>query len=72
MFYRGTNAQQDGRFSDKEKKLTKSISWPEELNHRINLVKVLDNLSFTFFCSCEGSSNLRSTFKCSDSGLANE
>ena len=42
-FYRGTTAEQDGRFSNKEKKLIRSMQWPEEFKARVNINKVLSD-----------------------------
>ncbi|RKP35157.1 PWI domain-containing protein [Dimargaris cristalligena] len=39
-FFRGTNAEQDPRFSDKQKKLRKTTEFPAEFNTKVNLRKV--------------------------------
>jgi len=39
-FYRGTSIDQDGRFTNKEKKLILGKVWPEIFDTRINLKKV--------------------------------
>lgn len=39
-FYRGTSIDQDGRFTNKEKKLISQKQWPEVFDHRIDLKKV--------------------------------
>ena len=39
-FYRGTSIDQDGRFTNKEKKLILGKVWPEIFDIRINLKKV--------------------------------
>ena len=39
-FYRGTTNEQDGRFSNKEKKLLKGLGWPEEYRERIDIKKI--------------------------------
>jgi serine/arginine repetitive matrix protein 1 len=45
-FYRGTSINQDGRFTNKEKKLIQAKTWPEIFDQRIDLTKVsfFDNL----------------------------
>ena len=39
-FYRGTTTEQDGRFSNKEKKIIRSQNWPEQFNMRVDIKKV--------------------------------
>jgi len=39
-FFRGTTHSQDGRFSDKEKKLMQTMKFDEILDKRVNLNKV--------------------------------
>uniref|UniRef100_T1JQ43 PWI domain-containing protein n=1 Tax=Tetranychus urticae TaxID=32264 RepID=T1JQ43_TETUR len=39
-FFRGTSAEQDNRFSDKQKKLLKQLKFSENLNHKVDLTKV--------------------------------
>ncbi|KAI9478409.1 MAG: PWI domain-containing protein [Benjaminiella poitrasii] len=39
-FFRGTSADQDGRFSNKEKKLLKSMSFPPEFDQKVDIKKV--------------------------------
>jgi serine/arginine repetitive matrix protein 1 len=39
-FYRGTTSEQDGRFSNKEKKIIRSQQWPDEFNTRVDIKKV--------------------------------
>ncbi|CAJ0946763.1 unnamed protein product, partial [Mesorhabditis belari] len=39
-FYRGTNADQDGRFSDKEKKLLRTMKFEDALERKINRSKI--------------------------------
>ncbi|CAK9300070.1 unnamed protein product [Gordionus sp. m RMFG-2023] len=39
-FYRGTNAEQDSRFSDKNKKLMKQMKFSENLEQKIDMTKV--------------------------------
>ena len=40
MAYSGTSIAQDGRFSNKEKKLLKTRKWPKEFNKKVDLSKV--------------------------------
>ncbi|KAF9577803.1 hypothetical protein BGW38_006751 [Lunasporangiospora selenospora] len=39
-FFKGTSAEQDSRFCDKEKKLLKLINFPAEFNQKVNIKKV--------------------------------
>jgi len=39
-FFRGTSQEQDSRFSDKEKKMIKSMKFPEEFNIKVDMKKV--------------------------------
>ncbi|CDH50351.1 pwi domain-containing protein [Lichtheimia corymbifera JMRC:FSU:9682] len=39
-FFKGTSADQDSRFSNKEKKLLKSMSFPPEFDQKVNMKKV--------------------------------
>jgi len=39
-FFRGTNADQDKRFSDKEKKLMKSMKFEDSLLKKIDMSKI--------------------------------
>lgn len=36
-FYRGTTSEQDGRFTDKEKKLLKTMKFEETLDQKVRL-----------------------------------
>jgi len=38
--YRGTSMDQDGRFSNKDRKLMKQISWPPEFSTKVDIKKV--------------------------------
>ncbi|KAK3807845.1 MAG: PWI domain-containing protein [Benniella sp.] len=39
-FFKGTSADQDARFSDKQKKLLRSMTFPPEFNQKVNMKKV--------------------------------
>ncbi|KAI8136798.1 PWI domain-containing protein, partial [Fennellomyces sp. T-0311] len=39
-FFKGTSADQDSRFSNKEKKLLKSMDFPPEFNEKVDMRKV--------------------------------
>jgi serine/arginine repetitive matrix protein 1 len=38
-FYRGTSWEQDGRFSNKDKKLMKQIKFPPEFSQKVDISK---------------------------------
>jgi len=40
MAYAGTSILQDGRFSNKEKKLLKTRKWPKEFSKKVDISKV--------------------------------
>jgi len=39
-YFRGTNIEQDKRFSDKDRKLMKQMKFSENLNHKIDMKKI--------------------------------
>ncbi|VDO99168.1 unnamed protein product [Soboliphyme baturini] len=39
-FFRGTSAEQDNRFTDKQKKLLKTLKFPENVSQKVDLKKV--------------------------------
>ncbi|RWS03923.1 serine/arginine repetitive matrix protein 1-like isoform X2 [Dinothrombium tinctorium] len=39
-FFRGTSAEQDNRFADKQKKLLKQLKFAENLTQKIDMTKV--------------------------------
>ena len=39
-FFRGTSAEQDNRFSDKHKKLLKSLKFSDNITHKVDLKDV--------------------------------
>ncbi|RIB06755.1 PWI domain-containing protein [Gigaspora rosea] len=39
-FFKGTSLEQDSRFSDKQKKLLKSMNFPAEFNRKVDLKRV--------------------------------
>ena len=43
-YYRGTTADQDNRFQDKEKKLMKTLKFSDNLNEPVDMRKVSINL----------------------------
>lgn len=44
-FFKGTSADQDRRFSDKEVKLLKSMKFPPEFDKKVNSMKLLIHVS---------------------------